>query len=309
MNRPTLAALAVAALLSPVLLAVGCGGDDPVAVGPVPTGEEAPAPPSTPPASVPAAPGPPGPPGEPSEGAAETTTFEVWFALGDKLFVTRRTQEATRRVGTAALEALLAGPSKDEAEASVFSAVPPETRLLGLSIEDGVATVDLSSEYESGGGSLSMFMRLAQVVYTLTQFPTVERVRFRLDGEAVDVFSGEGIVLGDPVSRRDYEELLPLILVARPLIGERVSSPLDIAGRANVFEANVTVRLVDRSGRELARTFTTATCGTGCWGDYSVSVPFSVPSEQRATLVVSDDDADGDGKPQHEVRIPVTLAP
>jgi hypothetical protein len=27
------------------------------------------------------------------------------------------------------------------------------------------------------------------------------------------------------------------------------------------------------------------------------------------TLVVHDDDADGDGKPSHEVRIPVTLTP
>ena len=53
-----------------------------------------------------------------------------------------------------------------------------------------------------------MQMRLAQVVYTLTQFPTVSAVRFSLDGAPVDVFSSEGIVLDHPVGRTDYEDLL-----------------------------------------------------------------------------------------------------
>ncbi len=42
------------------------------------------------------------------------------------------------------------------------------------------------------------------MVYTLTQFPTVDEVLFHIDGQPVDVFSGEGVVLGDPVTRADY---------------------------------------------------------------------------------------------------------
>jgi spore germination protein GerM len=53
--------------------------------------------------------------------------------------------------------------------------VPADTRRLGLDISGGTATIDLSSEYQSGGGSPSMTARLAQVVYTLTQFPIVKR--------------------------------------------------------------------------------------------------------------------------------------
>jgi hypothetical protein len=101
----------------------------------------------------------------------------------------------------------------------------------------------------------------------------------------------------------------PAIVVETPKQGDEVSSPVEVAGTADVFEANVTVRLLDRTGDEISRGFTTATCGTGCRGDFSTQVVFRVPAKQRGTLVVSDEDADGDGKPQHEARIAVTLLP
>jgi hypothetical protein len=131
-------------------------------------------------------------------------TVEVWFARGDQLVAQQRAHAPTRRVATAALAALLEGPTRAERAAGLASAIPAGTRLLGVSIKDGVATVDLTSQYQSGGGSLSMQLRLAQVVYTLTQFPTVNAVRFQLDGSPVNVFSSEGIVLAKPVRRSDY---------------------------------------------------------------------------------------------------------
>ena len=236
-------------------------------------------------------------------------SLEVWFARGEELISVRRTHEATPRVATAAIEELLAGPTRAERASGFASAIPAGTRLLGISIKSGVATIDLTSEYQSGGGSLSMQVRLGQVVYTLTQFPTVKKVSFRLDGTPVNVFSSEGIVLSNPVGRGDYKDLLPVIVVARPTAGSRVTSPVTVSGSANVFEANVTVKVLDANGKVLRSTFTTATCGTGCRGTYSVDVRFRSDREQRGTIVVSDDDAAGVGRPPHEVRIPVILVP
>ena len=240
----------------------------------------------------------------PAEGVV---TYEVWFHRGEHLFVAHRSQNATLAVGRASIEALLEGPDVHETQRDVQSSVPSGTELLGLDIDDGIATVDLTSEYESGGGSLSMTMRLAQVVYTLTQFETVDAVQFMLDGEPVDVFSAEGIVLDHPVRRRDYAELLPPILVTSPRIEETVGSPVTIEGSANVFEANVTIRVEDAAGKELAHTFTTATCGTGCRGTFSASVRLKPTSETHAFIVLSDDDADGDGNPSYQVEVPVQL--
>ena len=236
-------------------------------------------------------------------------SLEVWFARDNGLVAVRRAHLPTQLVATAAVNALLEGPTAAERSAGLSSAVPDGTRLLGIGIRNGLATVDLTSEYQSGGGALSMQTRLGQVVYTLTQFPTVQKVRFRLDGSPVNVFSSEGIVLDHPVGRSDYADLLPAIVVDTPAADDRIASPVTVSGTANVFEANVTVEILDANDKVVGKTFTTASCGTGCRGRYSVPVTYKVAKQQPGTVVVHDDDAAGTGTPPHSVRIPVTLAP
>jgi hypothetical protein len=236
-------------------------------------------------------------------------SLQVWFSRGDGLVAVPRTHSPTPMVATAAVNALLDGPTPDEHASGFATEVPAGTKLLGIAIHNGVATVDFTSEYQSGGGSRSMQTRLGQVVYTLTQFPTVQKVRFRLDGSPVNVFSSEGIVIDHPVGRADYADLLPAIDVTTPAEEARVTSPVTVTGTANVFEANLAVEVLNAAGKVVGKTFTTATCGTGCRGTYSVPVTFKVGREQSGTIVVHDDDAAGTGKPPHSVRIPVTLAP
>jgi hypothetical protein len=154
-----------------------------------------------------------------------------------------------------------------------------------------------------------MLLRLAQVVYTVTQFPTVEGVLFELDGQPVETFSSEGIVLDGPQTREDYEDMLPQITVATPGIGAEVRSPVRIAGTANVFEANVTVRILDASGNVLTEDSTTATCGTGCRGDYDAEVEFDLAEEQAGAIQLHADDAAGTGTMPGLVEIPVALVP
>ena len=116
-------------------------------------------------------------------------------------------------------------------------------------------------------------------------------------------------MLDEPVDRDDYEDLLPVILVSEPAIDARVESPVHVEGIANVFEANVTVEILDERANVIAQDFTTATCGTGCFGDYALDLAFDVSEEQPGTIVVHDDDAAGTGTPPHVVEIPVTLVP
>jgi germination protein M len=252
----------------------------------------------------------------PSTGGGSTTSsaepvvsFEVWFSRGEKLWPVTRTVPKTSIVGSAAIDALLSGPTAAEQAHGIGTLVPEGTTKLGLNIAAGTATIDLSSEYQSGGGSLSMTMRLAQVVYTITQFPTVQRVALHLDGQPVTVFSGEGIVLDRPQTRHDYEDLLPVIAVAAPGFDQEVASPVKVSGLANVFEANVSIEVLDKNGDVIAHDVTTASCGTGCWGSFSLALAYHVDERQPGTIVVHDDDAAGSGTFPHEERIPVVLTP
>lgn len=235
--------------------------------------------------------------------------YKVWFHRGEQLYVVSRAHTGTPRVGSAAVADLLAGPTTAEHDAGVGTQIPDGTELLGLSIDSGIATVDLTSEYESGGGTASMTMRLAQVVCTLDQFPTVKGVLFQLDGKAVDVLGGEGIVIDHPLRCRDYRDLLPVILVTSPADGGTVTNPVTVTGSANVFEANVTVEILDTAGNVVGHGFTTATCGSGCRGTFTIALPYDVAKAQKGEIVVHDDDAAGTGQPPHEVHIPVFLQP
>ena len=236
----------------------------------------------------------------------ETMTLNVYYSRDEKMSAAARVMPKTKEVGTAAMKALIEGPTAEEKNGGMFSAIPEGTTFLGLNIENGIATVDLSKEYASGGGSLSMFMRLAEVVFTLTQFPTVEGVNFKLDGEPVEVFGGEGIVLDHPVNRSDYEELFPAILVESPAFGQKVSSPLRVYGTANVFEAVFRINIVNWDGLIIADELVMATSGTGTRGTFDVTIPFEVDRAGNGGLIVFSD-SPKDGSPINVVEIPLEL--
>lgn len=190
----------------------------------------------------------------------------------------------------AAIELLLEGPTADETLGTpmISTAIPGGTSLLGVTLDAGVATVDLSGEFDDGGGSFAMFARLAQVTYTMTRFPEVDGVAFSLGGEPVTVFSSEGIELDRPQERADYYDLLPPIFVDSPAWGEPVTSPVEVRGLSNVFESTSQVMLTDDDGLSLLEDHVTATCGTGCWGEWEVDIPYTVDREQFGALIVWD---------------------
>ena len=140
------------------------------------------------------------------------------------------------------------------ASPAMYTDVPDGTRLLGLSIKDGVATVDLSAEFESGGDKASILGRLAQVVYTLTQFSTVDARRVRARRQPVTAFGGAGIVLDHPVGREDYTRPAAGDLRGPARVGRRArASRAAVSGLANVFEATFQVAPARREGRRARR--------------------------------------------------------
>lgn len=240
------------------------------------------------------------------QSAAGQVSLQAWFTRQGKLFGTQRGVPATASVGRAALDQLLSGPSSAESAAGLRSLIPAGTHLLGLTISSGTATVDLSSSFTSGASPSTMPLRIAQVVYTLAQFPSVTGVQFKVDGQGVTVLGG--VPVQSPQTTAMYDGYLPAITVQNPVIGEQLSSPVTVSGTADVFEAVVSVRILDSAGNQIARTFSTASCGTGCRGGYSIPVSYTVTRAEPGTIEVFES-SPKNGQPVNVQLIPVMLAP
>jgi len=206
--------------------------------------------------------------------------LKVYLLQGDKVAPAARSVATGPAVARAALEALLAGPEDEELD----TAIPPETELKSVTVEGGVANVGLSPQATDDAAR-------AQVVYTLTQFPTVNRVDFGA---------------GPPVGRKAFEAQTPAILVESPLPGETVEPGFKVTGTANTFEATFNYELKDASGKVLSKHFVTASSGSGTRGTFRFTVPYEVENPQQGTLVVFEISAEN-GSRINESELPLQL--
>jgi Sporulation and spore germination/Immunoglobulin-like domain of bacterial spore germination len=246
-----------------------------------------------------------GAPAGASAGSADATRVAVYLVRGERVAPLRRTLPRTAAVLRGALDALLRGPTVAERRAGYTSAIPVGAVLRGVALTGGVATIDLTGRYAAGGGSLSMLLRVAQIVHTATQFPTVRRVAFRIDGKPVAAISGEGVVVSPPVSRAIFEGQAPAILVEQPLPGDHVSSPILVRGTANVFEARLDLDLVTATGRLLTHRTLTASAGTGTRGRFQAQI--TLAARPGRIILVAYTHSAKNGARTNTVRIPLTL--
>jgi hypothetical protein len=142
-------------------------------------------------------------------GVGQAESFRVFFVRGERLAPVERRISSDIPPQRAAVEALLAGPTMEEQAQQIRSDIPRETRLLGMQVVDRVAVVDLSGEFQAPSNPDAILLRTAQVVWTLSQFPGVNAVRFQVDGDTVAVIVDGGNAVERPVSTPDYAAEVP----------------------------------------------------------------------------------------------------
>jgi hypothetical protein len=152
----------------------------------------------------------------------------------------------------------------------------------GVTIVAGTATVALRSATSE---------QIAEIVYTLTQFPTVQRV---------DVGGKTGLTRADA-----DQSLLPQISIETPASGGTVSKTFHVAGTAQVFEATFVVEL-QIAGKVAAKQTVTASAGAPSRGTFDVTI--TSPSIGAAELVAFEPSA-ADGSPLHTVQVPISVVP
>jgi hypothetical protein len=149
-----------------------------------------------------------------------------------------------------------------------------------VSVADGTARIDLAKATDA---------QVAEIVYTLTQFPTVQRV---------DVAGRTGL------TRDDFASYVPPIFVEKPAAGAEVGQTFQVSGTASVFEATLVVQSL-RSGKVIGKQTVTASEGAPGRGTFEATVhatPGALTVQVFAPSAV-------DGSPQHEVDVSVTVTP
>lgn len=152
------------------------------------------------------------------------------------------------------------------------TAVPADVGVEATRVEGDVIIAEMSDAFSDGAASpglLSDFTMLNQLVFTLTHDNPNRSVQFTVGGEPVAIFGTEGIELTSPVGREDFLDWVHVINLTSPIMRQGEGGYL-VKGIANVFEATVSIAVLDGEGEETHEEFATASCGTGCWGEFEV---------------------------------------
>lgn len=132
--------------------------------------------------------------------------LQLWFIRGGQLAAVKRTGGPTD-VHTA-LDLLVAGPLASEVDSDLRTALAPQTvRHTGPTADDPAVTVAVTRDFTALVGG-NQQLAVAQIVWTVTQFPQVREVRFSVDGRPLEVPTDDGLT-GAPVDRDDYRSVAP----------------------------------------------------------------------------------------------------
>ena len=143
----------------------------------------------------------------PGEGLQPTGPVVDVFFVRDDYLAAVAGHVVPGNVPANAVRLLLKGPPPSEAARGFSSDIPTGTRLVSLDLNGSVASVDLSAEFGSVGGS-DQVLAVAQIVYTLTASRYIDAVVFAINGTRIEVPDGSGSLSATPMRRRDYPRLL-----------------------------------------------------------------------------------------------------
>ncbi len=237
----------------------------------------------------------------PPPSVAEANVARLFFFLdqpeGGPFLATTARYLAEPATADSLLDELLAGPTAaEEAQVPAFSSNIPDGVVPQdvVDIVAGTATVDLSDNFDDGGGTFTMTGRLAELTFTLTALDEIDYVKLELDGVPVTVFSSEGLII--PAAGLDRSYFLPTMtdpigagIVAEispetPAWFEFVDSPIEVRGLSRTFEATVEYALFDSDGVEIASGFATTGSGGIEFLPMEIDIPYTVTEPQIGTL-------------------------
>ena len=146
---------------------------------------------------------------EPVPPASKVTRRIYFVFIGEdgvlsRKMVTREVEKNNSPLVTS-INLLLEGPQGTEVSKGCKSLIPNGTKLKSASVRDGVAYLNFSEDFEFNPLGVDGYLgQLMQVVFTATEFSTVNCVQFLIEGEKKEYLGSEGVWIGSPLSRGSF---------------------------------------------------------------------------------------------------------
>ncbi|MBR0033227.1 MAG: GerMN domain-containing protein [Treponema sp.] len=107
---------------------------------------------------------------------------------------------------TTSIQLLIAGPDASEKVLGCSSLIPEDSKLLGATVKDRTAYLNFNEEFMfNQEGTEGLLAQLMQVVYTATEFSTVDNVQILINGTKQNYLGLEGVWIGSPLSRTSFK--------------------------------------------------------------------------------------------------------
>ncbi len=103
-----------------------------------------------------------------------------------------------------AVKELVNGPTKWEKSKGFTSEIPAGTKVLSVRESANTILIDLSSDFESGGGAESTYMRVKQIIKTANSNSKTPAYLY-INGKQANVIGGEGVMLKQPLNERSLD--------------------------------------------------------------------------------------------------------
>ena len=104
-----------------------------------------------------------------------------------------------------AVKELVSAPTKWEKSKGFTSEIPVGTKVLSVRESSNSIMIDLSSNFESGGGAESTYTRIKQVIKTANANTSIPTYLY-INGKQANVIGGEGIMIKQPLNERSFDE-------------------------------------------------------------------------------------------------------
>ncbi|MGL4982731.1 MAG: GerMN domain-containing protein [Treponemataceae bacterium] len=104
------------------------------------------------------------------------------------------------------ISSLLKGPDIEDVEKGFISLIPAGSTLLDARVQNKTAVLDFNDEFQFNNYGVDGYLgQLMQVVFTATEFSSIDNVQILIEGEKQDYLGGEGVWIGTPLSRMSFK--------------------------------------------------------------------------------------------------------